>query len=58
MQWTSLLGLIRTQNNIVARNHHDAEQEEMSDGLREEVRLEDWVRSFGYEWGFRERPAR
>ena len=57
MRWTSLLGLVRTQNHIVARICHDAEQEEMSDGLCEEVRPEDRVRSFGYEWGLRERPA-
>ena len=57
LRWTSLLGLIRTQNHIVARICHDAEQEEMSDGLREEVQPAERARGFGYEWGFRERPA-
>jgi len=58
LRWTSLLGLIRTQNHIVARICHDAEQEEMSDGLREEVQPAERARGFGYEWGFRERLAR
>ena len=37
MDWTSLLGLVRTQNHILVRICHDTEQEDMSDGLREEV---------------------
>ena len=51
IQWTSLLGLIRMQNHVVAHICHDTEWREISGDPREEVHPESLVRGFGYAWG-------